>query len=211
MFIRIGGIPGVGKSSIINTVSELSHDLKLPVERVKGGDYLLRLAGVATYDELRKLPEEYRASLRPDMYRLMYEDDRKDPSIIRLRDAHFSLLEEGQTKIVEFPNQVEDKYQLHNLVLVVADPETILARRKQDIGRSDRSLDIAKIEYEQLIEEEVAKRQASELQMELIIINNSGILNEVCWQLVHRSFPEGQLRRTLEGYLLPMTRLEINT
>lgn len=202
MFIRIGGVPGVGKSTVIRKITEAAKWCGLPVEKVKGGDYLLRLAGVSSYDELRKLPEDYRASLRPEMYRLMYEEDRNNPGVIRLRDAHFSLIDPESGKTVLFPVFPEDKEQMLGMVILTADPEVILQRRTLDKDREDRSLDLEVIKREQEIELATATAQAKELGQELAVVDNSMLGLGVYKEIINKAFPEGQIASTLEGAIM---------
>jgi len=108
MFIKIGGVPGVGKTTVISEIVEKSSQLGLPIVKVKGAEYLLDVLGVSTYEQLRQVPEQERAQARSEMYRRMYEDDRNDPSTIRLRDAHYSLWQDG-SGFVNFPLLEEDK------------------------------------------------------------------------------------------------------
>ena len=109
MFIKVGGPNGSGKTTVTTQLEELGRSFGLSIERVKGGDILLALANVATYDELRRIPEEVRAGLRPEMYRIMYEMDRNDPGTIRVRDAHFTLFDECTSRFVEGELQNGDK------------------------------------------------------------------------------------------------------
>src|SRR3989344_2389004 len=206
MFIRIGGIPGVGKSTIIANMTKIANECGLPIERIKGGDYLLRLAHVSTYEELRALPEEFRASLRPEMYRQMYEDDRKTSGIIKLRDAHYSLVDSETGKVIIFPLLPEDGEQMLSMVLLVASPEVILERRKLEASRNDRYLDLALIRKEQETEKETAISHAASLGRELIIIDNSESNGmSVYREMIVRAFPDGNMGSTLESALTRST------
>ncbi|HCX25786.1 MAG: hypothetical protein UX08_C0012G0062 [Candidatus Collierbacteria bacterium GW2011_GWB1_45_35] len=199
MFIRIGGIPGVGKSTVIDKLSKVGKMYGLPIEKVKGGDVLLKLAGVSTYDELRKLPESFRASLRPEMFRIMYEEDRQNPQVIRLRDAHFSLIDPETGQIVTFPLQHEDSEQMLAMIVLTADPEIILTRRLGDKSRSDRFMDLDVIIEEQRIEIETAEAQSKQLDRELVIVDNSPEGLSVYKEIINKAFPEGNLSSTLEA------------
>jgi len=89
MFVYIGGVPGVGKTTVIAKVEELARERKIKMEKIKGAPILCELVGVATVAELRALPESVRRALRPEMNRRIYELDRADPGTIRLADGHF--------------------------------------------------------------------------------------------------------------------------
>lgn len=189
MFIRIGGVPGVGKTTVINEIVKKSSRLGLPVVKVKGAEYLMDILGLSTYDELRQVPEQDRALARPEMYRRMYEDDRNDPNTIRLRDAHFSLWQNG-SGFVYFPVLEEDRKQMLSMVCLTAPDTTIFERRRND-GRSDRSLDNDTIQKELMKESEVAKEQATSLGINLVQVENVGNVSGVCIQVV---------RETMDGF-----------
>lgn len=202
MFIRVGGIPGVGKSTVIANIVKLANYSGLPIERVKGGDYLLKLANVSTYEELRALPEDYRASLRPKMYRQMYDDDRKTLSIIKLRDAHYSLVDLETGKVIIFPLLPDDVEQMLSMVLLKASPQIILDRRRLEVNRNDRYLNLDLIRREQYVEEETAAHQAASLGKELIIVDNSENNGfSVYREIISRAFPDRHMKNTLEGAL----------
>ncbi len=197
MFIRIGGVCGSGKTTLVSALANIAKDLRLPIQAVKGGDILLQLAGVSTYDELRALPEDIRASLRPEMYRYMYEIDRRTPNILRLRDAHFTLIENEQ--VVQCPCVAEDRTQMYALVLLTASPETILGRRLCDTNRPDRNLELRHIREELEIEASEAHRQSEATGLPLKIIKSENLVDS-CVQL-SGIFPEHYGRASIEAYL----------
>jgi adenylate kinase len=201
MFIRIGGIPGVGKTTIINEIVEKSSQLKIPVVKIKGAEYLMNVLDVSSYDELRQIPEQVRAQARPEMYRRMYEDDNKDPNTIRLRDAHYSLWQD-ESGFIQFLSLEEDKKQMLSMVCLTASEDTILQRRRDD-GRSDRNLDIDIIRRELIEESKSAKEQAESLGINLVQVENIGEISLVCANIVERTmgrfdFKQDLLRGLLE-------------
>lgn len=199
MFIRIGGVPGVGKTTIIEAIQKAAEGRGFPVDRIKGADYLLDILGVKNYDELRRLPEAVREAARPEMYRRMYKDDAADAGVVRLRDAHYSLWEGEEGSFSYFPIFPEDRQQTAALVCICASPEIILERRMKDGGkRTDRAVSIVKIKEELRVELETCREQARSLGLEPIIINNDGRLDDSCRELVARSFPEAAYKSQLE-------------
>ena len=134
---------------------------------------LRELAGVATIEEMRALPEEVRASLRPEMYRRLYEADRNDINTIRLVDGHFIFFDIKGEKYGVQPIHPEDKEQMLAMAVITADPEIVLQRRLKDASvRSDRQLNLDFIRNEQRMELEVAHSHARILSIPLAIINN---------------------------------------
>lgn len=195
MFIRIGGVPGVGKTTVINEIVEKSSRLGLPVVRVKGAEYLMDILGVSTYEQLREISEQERAKARPEMYRRMYEEDLSDPNTIRLRDAHFSLWQNG-SGFVYFPVLEKDRKQMLSMVCLTAPDTTIYERRRND-GRSDRSLDSGVIQKELMMELKVAKEQAASLGINFVQVENVGNVSEVCIKVVGETMNRFEFQQEL--------------
>lgn len=208
MFIRIGGVPAVGKTTVINEIVEKSLRLDIPVVKVKGAKYLMDILGVSTHEQLREISEQERAQARPEMYRRMYEDDRNDPNTIRLRDAHFSLWQ-NESGFVNFPLLEEDKKQMLSLVCLTAPETTIYERRRTD-GRSDRTLEIDTIQREIIRELELAREQARSLGINLVQIENVGDISEVCVRVVRETMGrfnfQQELLRELSGKTISRER-----
>ena len=200
MFIRVGGVPCVGKTTIINRIVEASEKLGAPVVKVKGGDYLLDILGVSSYDELREIPESVRLTARPEMYRKMYTEDREDPVTIRLRDAHYSLWQKD-CGFVYFPAQEEDRNQLLSMVCISAPSEVVLSRRLCD-RREDRSYEVEIISQEINTELETARAQSMKLGHELVLIDNIGDISSSCRKLVEATMSQFPFKQELEGELL---------
>lgn len=173
MFILIGGVPGVGKTTVTQRVEKLALKNYLRLERVYGTHILRELAGVATLDELRALSEETRASLRPEMYRRLYENDRNDIQTIRLIDGHFVFFDINGEKFSTQSIFPQDREQMMAVAVITAEPETILLRRQKDAGlRKDRQLDIDFIRREQCMELETANSYAHTLNIPIAILKN---------------------------------------
>lgn len=191
MFIRIGGVPGVGKTSIINSIIEACRKRGFDdVIKIKGGDLLLDILNVANYDELRAIPELIRESARPEMFRRMYQEDLKDPNTIRLRDAHYSLWNPELKQFTIFPLQPEDKEQMLNMVCVIAPKELVRNHREKDhLTRGDRSTELDQIEKELYQEHHTYRQQLEILNLPVITVNNQDI-NIASRELVCRAFPE---------------------
>jgi len=175
MFVYIGGVPGVGKTTVVTEVEELARKRKIKMEEVKGAPILCELAGVATVAELRALSESVRRVLRPEMNRRLYELDRADPGTIRLADGHFVYFDvEGKEYGVR-QIQPWDKTQTIAIAVIIASPSSILSRRlKETNNRPDRKHDINFLIQEQKMEIDVAVSQATELGIPFCFIRNEG-------------------------------------
>ncbi len=164
MFVYVGGVPAVGKTSIIQEVEKLAHKQSIILERTVGTDIMCELAGVATVAELRQLPEETRRKLRPEMNRRIYERDRLDPLTIRVCDGHFCFFDINGENYGKRQIQPWDKEQMKAYIVVLASTQTILQRRIQDgAGRPDRQCNPEFIKREQQLEVQIATSQAQEL------------------------------------------------
>ena len=173
MFIYVGGVPAVGKTSIIKAVEELAYKQGVSIERTVGTDIMCELAGVSTVDELRRLPEKTRREFRPEMNRRIYEQDRLDPLTIRVCDGHFCFLDVKGEEYGERQIQPWDKEQMKAFVLVLANPQTILQRRVGDgTERPDRQRDLEFVKREQRLEVRIATHQAQELAIPMGFLTN---------------------------------------
>lgn len=173
MFVYIGGVPGVGKTTIVTETEKFARDHGIKMEKIKGAPILCELAGVSTVAELRALPESVRRVLRPEMNRRLYELDRSDPEIIRLADGHFVYFDiEGKEYGIR-QIQPWDKEQMLAMAVIVANPSAILQRRLKDAhDRYDRKHDIDFLIQEQKMEVSIAISQTAELGIPLCFIRN---------------------------------------
>ena len=178
MLVYVGGVPGVGKTTVIEKTKKLAQKHGIKVETIKGAPILCELAGVKTVRELRKLPESVRRELRPEMNRRVYELDRADPDTIRLGDGHFVYFDiEGKEYGIR-QIQPWDKEQLLAIAVVIASIDTIQQRRFKDMHRrSDRKLDKDFLIREQKMEIQIATAQAAELGISICFVRNEG--NEI--------------------------------
>jgi len=178
MFVYVGGVPGVGKTTIITETEKLARELGVKIEKIKGSPILCKLAGVDSVAKLRALPESVRQALRPEMYRQLYEIDRKDPETIRLADGHFIYFDiEGKEYGIR-QIQPWDKEQLIGIAIIIANPNIILRRRLKDAKyRCDRKLDINFLIREQKLEINTAVSQATKLNVPFCFISNEGTEN----------------------------------
>ena len=178
MFVYIGGVPGVGKTTVVTETEGLARNRGIKMEKIKGAPILCELAGVATVAELRALPENVCRALRPEMNQRLYELDRRDPETIRLADGHFIYFDvEGKEYGVR-QIQPWDKEQMLAIAVVVANSHTILRRRLKDADdRHDRKCNIDFLIQEQKMEVDVAISQATEIGIPLCFVSNEGYEN----------------------------------
>lgn len=90
MFIYCGGIPAVGKTTIIKRSIELARGMNFPLQDLKEKKLLCQITGVGSAEEYAKLPADIRAEARKRMIGYLYEVDEQDLTTIRIRDDHFT-------------------------------------------------------------------------------------------------------------------------
>lgn len=178
MFIYVGGVPAVGKTSIIEEAKKIAERQKIRLERVTGTAIMCELAEVATIAELRRLPEKTRKKLRPEMNRRLYDIDRMDPSVIRVCDGHFCYFDINGVKYGKRQIQPWDNEQLAGFILILSSPRLILERRlNEKHKRPDRQLGLDFIKKEQYFEIQIAREQAQHLYLPIGYIVNNDIGN----------------------------------
>ena len=174
MFIYIGGIPSVGKSTLVQTIKIRAIQEKINTEVMNGLPILCSLANVKTAEELRRLPEEKRKVLRPRMYDIVYLLMKQKPETIWLFDGHFCYFDWYGKRYGVRPIQSWDKELMLGIIVLTAQPETILRRRIKD-GRQDRKLDLDFIRKELKKETRIAQSQAKKLRKPIrFIVNEDG-------------------------------------
>lgn len=188
MLIYIAGIPGVGKTTIIQSLIEKLNSLGHKSVSIKGLPILCKLAGNISPDEFRKLPDSIRKKYRPEMNKIVYEEDLNDYSTIRILDGHFAYYEAKSKEYSIRPINKEDYQQMKAIFVIISAPEKILKRRNQDSKeRTDRTLDSEHIREQENIEKNEAIKQAEILKIPLLFISNDSdiksVVNEIYLEL----------------------------
>ncbi len=135
--VMVMGIPGVGKTTVINSAMEL-------VKEKHGEDVLLLNFGtemfevasaqgtIKTRDELRKLPT---ATQREIQRKAGESIAQKAKSVRVIVDTH-TLIQTNNGYLIGLPEWVVRAIQPKTVVLVEADPENIASRRSSDETRT---------------------------------------------------------------------------
>lgn len=162
--IRVGGVYGVGKSTIIDRSLETlasTHDVQIP--KIKGSEIMAKILGVH-HDLLPEQPEGSRRLARE----MMYEEISRMPDGIR--DGHFAVVTERGD--FEFPRSEIDQLCVGALVVVTATAEVVAARRAA-LGRIHRSTDLGDIRRHQRVEADAGAELAEELGVPYYTVDNS--------------------------------------
>ncbi|HEU12862.1 MAG: adenylate kinase [Thermoplasmata archaeon] len=170
MRIVVTGVPGVGKSTIMEGVAK---EAKYRI--VNFGDIMLEKArdiGVRNRDEIRKLPVERQR----DLQRLAGEEiGRMDNVIV---DTHMSIKTPAGF-LPGLPEWVLRALRPSMLVLVEANPSSIVGRRRKDSTRYRDSDTEADIEMHQEMNRFFAASCATLTGATVVIIRNEeGKVNE---------------------------------
>ena len=126
------GVPGVGKTTVINSALEYCKENKIEVEYVNYGDIMFEEAKkiVSNRDEIRKLPVEKQKSLQLNAANRIVEITKEKNVLL---DTHmFIRTENGYMSGI--PIWVAEKLMPDSIVLIEASPEEISKRRKKDSG-----------------------------------------------------------------------------
>lgn len=188
MLIYVAGVPGVGKTTIVkNLIDRLNLSGHNSVS-VSGLPILCKLAGGISPEEFRKLPDVVRKQYRPEMFRIIYEEDLNDLKTIRILDGHFIYYEAGGKEYSTRKIEKGDYEQMKAIFVITSDPEKILERRNKDnIERKDRTLDLEHIIEQGNLEKDEATKQAQELKIPIFHISNnsdiSSVVNEIYLEL----------------------------
>ncbi len=135
--VIVTGIPGVGKTTVINSAMELvkekhSEDVLL----LNFGTEMFEVASaqgtVKTRDELRKLPT---ATQREIQRKAGESIAQKAKSVRVIVDTH-TLIQTNNGYLIGLPEWVVRAIQPKTVVLVEADPENIASRRSSDETRT---------------------------------------------------------------------------
>ncbi len=150
----IVGVPGVGKTTVLNETAKILRSRGYSVEIVNYGDIMLKkaldLKLVDNRDEMRKLPVSKQLYLQ----RVAAEwiSKRSEEVDLILLDTHLFI----RTRRGRWPGISENNMpylkSVKQLVLIEADPMDISRRRMRDKTRirSDYGMDVKEIEEDQM-------------------------------------------------------------
>lgn len=144
--VLIVGIPGVGKTTVVNRVVEIIKKKKFDVESVVYGTVMFEEAkklGITHRDEMRKLPIDEQKRLQMKAAEKIAKME-KDFLII---DTHLIInTKEGYWP--GLPLEVLKALSPSNIILIEALPDEIIHRRKRDSERYRDFVDEAEIKKE---------------------------------------------------------------
>lgn len=119
MFIYVGGVPGVGKTTVVKNAVELAKRYNLSLQEVNEKKLLCQITDVSSPKEYAQLSQEIRAKARRQMVAQLYELDKKDLATIRIRDDHFAAPKEDGSYWIR-PLEPADKIHMLGFAIVVS-------------------------------------------------------------------------------------------
>ena len=152
--IYVGGVPGVGKTSLITETEKLLTEDNLDFSVYCMGDLMFDIAYdkglVKVRDELSYLDRKTRNWLRDEAVDFVASEKSSDKDIIL--DAHYCI----RTEYGFEPAMTEENLDIlkpESYVLVAADPEDIYERRQNDPTRDRGDYSLEEIQLELILEE----------------------------------------------------------
>ncbi|MFL6338749.1 MAG: adenylate kinase [Nitrososphaeraceae archaeon] len=146
--VIIGGIPGVGKTSVISlavkSLKEKGQNAKVVVFGTEMFEEAKRTAGVKNRDELRKLSLKDQRRLQDTTAKRIAE--LRDNIVIV--DSHIFVRTGGGNYYPGLPMRLLDIIKPTSFIMIIADATEIVNRRKNDTSRARDAISTQQIQYE---------------------------------------------------------------
>jgi adenylate kinase len=146
--VIIGGIPGVGKTSVISlavkSLKEKGQNAKVVIFGTEMFEEAKRTAGVKNRDELRKLSLKDQRRLQDTTAKRIAE--LRDNIVIV--DTHIFVRTGGGNYYPGLPMRLLDIIKPTNFIMIIADATEIVNRRKNDTSRARDAISTQQIQYE---------------------------------------------------------------
>ncbi len=167
MLCVVLGIPGVGKTTVLNAAAE-----NVEVKRLNFGDYMFTEAKeqglVKDRDDMRKLPREKQAELQQKAAERIYADSREGNAIV---DTHGSI-KTPKGYMPGLPEKVLRALNPDAVVLVECDSKDICNRRNRDASRNRDPDTVEQIDEHQMMNRCFAAVYADLTNSTVLIVRN---------------------------------------
>lgn len=179
------GIPGVGKTTLLNRVSMLANLEKIKLSIVNIGSIMFSIALnrnlVNSRDEIRMLNLDVQEELRRASYTKLIEI--KNTNALTIVDTHYLIRSRGGY-LVGLPKSLLDCIQPDFFAIVEAPVREIIKRRQADKTRSRDEVSLDEIEIEQSITRNSIFVLAALYNANVVrIINEEGRVDEAARKL----------------------------
>ncbi|HUU77248.1 MAG TPA: adenylate kinase [candidate division Zixibacteria bacterium] len=176
----VGGIPGVGKTTVINIALESAKKEGVEINTIVYGSEMMQIAkkdyNVQSRDDLRKLPP----AEQKEIQRLAaISIAKKSAGKVTIVDTHYSIKTGSGTYLQGIPSWVSDGLNPRLLILIETIPENISLRRNTDPSRERDEEDIDRVKVHQELNRTIAATICQKSGALLgIIQNKQGIAEE---------------------------------
>ncbi|MGC9779256.1 MAG: adenylate kinase [Candidatus Heimdallarchaeota archaeon] len=169
----VGGVPGVGKTTVINKALEFASKNDFEILIIVYGSVMMEIAkeefNVQHRDELRKLPTNTQKEIQR---RAAFRIGKRARGKVVIVDTHYTIKTASGTFLQGIPQWVSDGLNPKLLVLIETDPQEIFQRRAYDQSRT-RDQDTVNVLFEhQLINKTVASTICQKTGALLSVIKN---------------------------------------
>ncbi|BCU70661.1 adenylate kinase [Stygiolobus caldivivus] len=135
----VTGIPGVGKTTVLQKVKEILSNEGINNKIINYGDFMLKTAISLGYvnnrDEMRKLPIDRQKQLQIDAARGIAKEAKEGGEGMLFIDTH-AVIKTPSGYLPGLPKYVIEEINPSIIFLLEADPNIILERQKRDTSRS---------------------------------------------------------------------------
>ncbi len=138
--IIVTGVPGVGKTTVLNRLMEMLKEEGIEAVVSNFGDYMFKVASekglVKHRDEIRKLPLQTQLELQRWAAQAIVRDasEKLGDRGVLIVDTH-SVIKTPSGYWPGLPRHVIEELRPDSIVVIEADPELIIARRQRDKTR----------------------------------------------------------------------------
>ncbi len=145
--VIVGGVPGVGKTTVINLVLELAKAEKMKILTIVFGSVMMEIASelfnIQDRDKLRKLPSTKQKIIQKEAAIRITERSWHKMTIV---DTHYTIKTRTGKYLQGIPSWVSNALKPKLLVIIETNPEDISKRRDVDDSRlrDEENIDLLK-------------------------------------------------------------------
>jgi len=177
MRVVIAGIPGAGKTTVLNEVLK-----KVDIKVINYGDVMFEMAkkeGIKNRDEIRKLPYEKQLELQKKAAEKIAEMENV------IIDTHCTI-KTPYGYLPGLPYNILKILKPSRIILIEAEPKEIMTRRKKDEAIRQRDIeDLEEMEMHQLMNRIAAMSYASLINATVKIVKNrEGKVKEAAEEII---------------------------
>ncbi|MFW9923377.1 MAG: adenylate kinase [Candidatus Thorarchaeota archaeon] len=181
----VGGVPGVGKTTVINKTMELAQLENTEIKTIVFGTVMMNIArenhNVHHRDDLRKLPPQIQRDIQREAAVMIHQSSLGHLTIV---DTHYAIKIDQGYYLQGLPKWVSDELKPNLLILIETLPEDIAKRRNYDVSRNRDEEDIEQLRQHQEINRTIAATISQNTGALLgIVVNMQGEIDSAGKQL----------------------------